>query len=77
VLSNNIYQNVKIKVPLYPYDKERLMDPLDNSLTYYTRDNLVFDATLNDIYGNKINVDVSNLKFDAKFVFGWGTMTFQ
>ena len=51
-MKNKIYNNITVSVPLYPYDKVRLMDAVDNSLTYYKGDNLVFDVTVNDIYGN-------------------------
>jgi hypothetical protein len=44
------------------------MDAVDNSLTYYKGDNLVFDVTVNDIYGNKINAE-DGLAFSASFSY--------
>lgn len=67
-MKNKIYNNITVSVPLYPYDKVRLMDAVDNSLTYYKGDNLVFDVTVNDIYGNKINAE-DGLAFSASFSY--------
>ena len=49
------------------------MDAVDNSLTYYKGDNLVFDVTVNDIYGNKINVPEKDLTFSASFTYSDST----
>ena len=68
-VKNKIYNNITVSVPLYPYDKVRLMDAVDNSLTYYKGDNLVFDVTVNDIYGNKINVPEASLTFSASLLW--------
>ena len=72
-VKNKIYNNMTVSVPLYPYDKVRLMDAVDNSLTYYKGDNLVFDVTVNDIYGNKINVTEKDLTFSASFSYAYNT----
>lgn len=76
-VKNKIYNNITVSVPLYPYDKVRLMDAVDNSLTYYKGDNLVFDVTVNDIFGNKIVVPEVNLTFSASFSYESGTMKFD
>jgi len=57
-------------VPLFPSNEERLLDPVDNSLTYFIGENLVFDLILNDIYENKLNKEVSPVGFTAKFKYG-------
>jgi hypothetical protein len=46
------------------------LDPVDASLTYFIGENLVFDLILNDIYGNRVNEEVSPDKFSAKFEYG-------
>jgi len=70
-IKDKIYNNITVSVPLYPYDKIRLMNKVDNSLTYYKGDNLVFDVTVNDIYGNKINVPENELTFSASFTYSY------
>jgi hypothetical protein len=57
-------------VPLFPSNEERLLDPVDKSLTYFIGENLVFDLILNDIYENKLNKEVSPDGFTAKFKYG-------
>ena len=57
-------------MPLFPSNEERLLDPVDDSLTYFIGENLVFDLVLNDIYGNKVKEEVSPDKFSAKFKYG-------
>ena len=46
---------------------------MDNSLTYFIGENLVFDLILNDIYENKLNKEVNAkifASFKAKFKYG-------
>ena len=62
-------------IPLYPSEGPRTQNKNDESLIYYINENLVFDAILNDIYGNKIQTAVNLIDFSADF--NYGTDSFQ
>lgn len=66
----DLFESVKIRVPLYPSDADRVQDPIDGSLMFFLNENLVIDLVLSDIYGNKIDDEVSLAQFYAAFEFG-------
>jgi hypothetical protein len=62
-----IFQSIKVVVPVYPSSYDRQRDSVDGSLTYFTGENLVFDVILLDRYGSQLETEVDLSEFSAKF----------
>ena len=62
-----IFQSIKVVVPIHPSSYDRQRDSVDGSLTYFTGENLVFDVILLDRYGSQLETEVDLSEFSAKF----------
>lgn len=64
------FESIKVIVPQYPTSLNRIQDPVDGSLLFFTGENLVVDVALVDKFGSTVPKEVSNNEFSSRFFYG-------